>query len=475
MGLGADPAAASIRELAVAGSATDQQRVESAILTNQKMVFVWEDQSGPDSEVRFRFFTPATSQFSAVMTANAVSGGDQTDPVVTALADGGFAIAFASRPVGGDYDVFFRRFTNAGTPLDATDVAVNITTAGHQQHPALTRLSNSNLVIAFSGPGKDGQDLFFRRFAPDGTALDATEMPLNESGTDAVLAGDQARVRLSAFDAGEWVATFEDRATGNLYGVRLTGDGVLIPDPQGTATEFYFLLNGALPHDQFGQSVAGFGMQQCAVAFNSDTDGTAAGRRVRLRFFDSTGPASGDVAIGDAALRSQDPDVALISPTQLAVAWKSQELLGTNPVWSVYAQVFDLTGTPESAPLFLHADQSLDRGRPRVTPWANGGFVVSWETGAAGGGVAARTVAPLNVAPGVLSVALLGTPGAPQYRVMFAGFAGECYQLEAADVLGNWAAVLTTNAPAGTFHFDDPTGPISPHRYFRVKRKLSAL
>lgn len=62
--VGASLAFSNIRELAVSDGATDQQRIQSVLLDNGSMVFVWEDQSGTDSEVKYRVFDPNSSQFS---------------------------------------------------------------------------------------------------------------------------------------------------------------------------------------------------------------------------------------------------------------------------------------------------------------------------------------------------------------------------------------------------------------------------
>lgn len=468
-------ALANIRELPIPGDAIDQQRIQSAPLSNGWVVFVWEDQSGTNSEVRYRLFNPANEQYSFIRTANAEAAGDQVDPVIAPLFDGGFIIAFASRDPAGDYDVKFRRFDFTGFPDGPNDVLVNTTTGGQQQHPDITTLDNGEFVIAFSGPGGTGQDLFFRRFSAVGLPLDGSEIPLNTFGNDPVTIGDQGGVRVDTFPEGGWMAAFEDYATGELYGIRFSNSGVPYNDPEGSAEEFFFVLNEVTVHDQFEPALAAFGDEAFAVAFNSDTDGTAAGRRVQLRIFDSGGPGTGDIAVGDPSLRSQDAEVALINGPNLVVAWKSLELVGGSPVWSIYAQVFSLNGTPQGAPLFLHADQLINRSRPKVNPWLDGGFSVVWETGEAGGSVAGRTVAPVSGSPGMMGIALMGAPGAQTYQVSFLGFPGECYELQSADILNNWSAILTTNTPTGIFLYVDLEGAVTPHRFFRVKRKLSGL
>ncbi|GEM_PF-2392967 len=469
-------ATANIRELDVAGpGSADQQRVQSALLNNGTIVFVWEDRSGTDSEIRYRLFKPATSVFSAIQTANAASPGDQVDPVITPLFNGGFAIAFASRVADADYDVLFRRFDSAGVALDVADVAVNTTTAGSQQHPDITTLDDGSFVVAFSGPGSDGQDLFFRRFSPAGGALDVAEVELNAFGLDAVVAGDQAGVKIDTFPEGGWMAVFEDRASDDLYGVRFSNAGAPYRDPNGAIDEFYFLLNKATANEQFAPSLAAFGDEQFAVVYNSDTDGTAAGRRVLLRIFNSGGPVTGDIQVGAANQRSQDADVAPIGGPNLAVAWKTLEPAGGGDVWSVYSQVFTLGGSPLGTPLFMHSDQSINHARPHVIPWLDGGFATVWETGGAGGTVGARTVAPSTASPGMMSAFLTGPSEAQVYQISFIGFPGECYELQATDTLNNWSTILTTNAPSGSFLYADPDGAATPHRFFQVKRKLSGL
>jgi hypothetical protein len=464
---------ANIRELEIAGPAsTDQQRVRSTLLNNGMIVFAWEDQSGSDSDVHYRLFNPATSVFSAILTANVTTDGDQADPVITSLFNGGFAIAFASRPVGGDYDVLFRRFDSSGVALDVADVPVNTIVADSQQHPDITTLDDGSFVVAFSGPTGSGQDIFFRRFSPVGVALDAAEVLLNAFGLDAVTAGDQGGVKIDTFPEGGWMAVFEDRGSDDLYGVRFSNAGTPYQDPDGATDEFYFRLNDASANEQFGPSLAAFGDEQFAVVYNSDTDGTATGRRVLLRIFNSGGPVTGEILVGAANRRSQDADAAFIDGPNLAVAWTTLEPTGGGDVWSVYSQIFTLGGSPIGAPLFMHTDQSLNHGRPHVIPWLDGGFTTVWESGNT---VGARTVAPSTASPGVMSAFLAGPSETQTYQISFLGFPGECYELQAADALNNWSTILTTNAPTGGFFYTDPDGATTPHRFFQVKRKLSGL
>jgi len=93
----------------------------------------------------------------------------QAWPEVDMDASGNFAVAFTSRSEGsspGDLDVFVRRFSSLGAPLE-TEFRVNTFTAGHQDYSTLAMNGLDHIVVAWNSDGQDGDgwgvyaDIFF--------------------------------------------------------------------------------------------------------------------------------------------------------------------------------------------------------------------------------------------------------------------------------------------------------------------------
>lgn len=107
--------------------------------------------------------------------ANSYTAGVQRPAGVAALLDGGFVVAWDSAPVAGGtgqdgsgYGVYARRYNANGTPA-STAFRVNNTTAGDQKDPAIASLADGGFVVVWLDNGQPG--LFARRYDATGSAV----------------------------------------------------------------------------------------------------------------------------------------------------------------------------------------------------------------------------------------------------------------------------------------------------------------
>ncbi|NNG23745.1 DUF4214 domain-containing protein [Telluria aromaticivorans] len=155
-------------------------------------------------------------------------------PTVTALAGGGFVVAwdsYANNPWGfAASDIFFQRFDAAGNRVGEMTQA-NIDGGGSRYDASATALSDGGFVIAWQSESGDfdASGLFGRRFGADGSALEAREFALNE-----MRQGDQANPVLSALANGgfaaAWVDT-QDNGTVQVEARMLAGTDPGVPAP----------------------------------------------------------------------------------------------------------------------------------------------------------------------------------------------------------------------------------------------------
>jgi hypothetical protein len=135
-------------------------------LKDGRFVVTWtyyeygKPQHGDDSGVYARIFnangTSATDEFRV----NTTTAWDQQHSAITALRDGGFAIAFTSDPnvLGDDGDILVQRFTNTGQK-DGAEIRVNFTTRGNQSEPVIKELADGRVVVGWTDePIADGAD-----------------------------------------------------------------------------------------------------------------------------------------------------------------------------------------------------------------------------------------------------------------------------------------------------------------------------
>lgn len=159
------------------------------------------------------------------------SAGTPTHPSVIALPSG-FAVVWEA---GGD--VRLRIVGTDGTPSGGEQV-VNAATDGVQGSPVISALSNGRYAVAWIDRSKAGDaNVYVQRFLESGRRV-ATDQnaPVHDLST-----GDQTDVAIAASPAGEgsYVVTWLDGPTGAVRARYLGGsDGFLLNNEDGTETDF---------------------------------------------------------------------------------------------------------------------------------------------------------------------------------------------------------------------------------------------
>lgn len=196
-------------------------------------VVTWVDATGPDGDVgtiMARVFGANGVPVAPEFQVNTAGTSDQFQPSVTALAGGGFFIAWTdnSRGVdtGGDdtshYAIRGQLFDAAGTPA-GTEFRVNLVTTYGQSQPDVLALADGRFVVAFSdtssGLETGGDDTEFgairaRIFHADGSP-DGDEFLVNATTT-----GHQNEPQMTQLPDGRVVFAWSDYS----YGVETGGD-----------------------------------------------------------------------------------------------------------------------------------------------------------------------------------------------------------------------------------------------------------
>ncbi len=144
---------------AVAG---DQQLADVAVNSNGDFLVVWQSSvasgNGFDIWARLIKFDSNTLKYvpQTEFKVNPFVLLEQSTPVVTALSDNGFLVSY--RTLGEDEDKFAIKAQrlDAALALVPNDWIVNISTTGDQQNPAVAALPNGGYVILWDSPGQDG-------------------------------------------------------------------------------------------------------------------------------------------------------------------------------------------------------------------------------------------------------------------------------------------------------------------------------
>ena len=103
----------------------------------------------------------------------------QNAPVTTALSNGGFVVVWTSNDAAG-LGIFGQRFDASGHAVGTVEFAVNTTTAGDQTSPVVTALNNGNFVVAWLSGG----DIFAQTYDASGVKV-GSQLTLNSAASNA--------------------------------------------------------------------------------------------------------------------------------------------------------------------------------------------------------------------------------------------------------------------------------------------------
>lgn len=130
--------------------------------------------------------------------------GDQREPYITALDDGGWVVTWRSfGQDGSDYGIYQQAYASNGAPVGG-ETQVNTFTANQQLAMQVTGLNGGGWVVIWHSANQDGDGygVYQQAYAADGTP-EGAEIQVNT-----FTASDQQYPQVSALEDGGWVVTW---------------------------------------------------------------------------------------------------------------------------------------------------------------------------------------------------------------------------------------------------------------------------
>ncbi|HYG46331.1 MAG TPA: cadherin domain-containing protein [Allosphingosinicella sp.] len=209
-----------------------------------------------------------------------------------------------------------------------------------------------------------------QRFDAQGIAAGA-ETLVNQ-GT----AGSMVWPRVTSLASGGYVVTWETTdQTRDTYGTAIMGR---MFDAAGAPVGNEFRVNTQWFMDQQQPTITGLADGGFVVAWQTtDTSADGSGWAVKAQRFSAAGVAVGaEFRVNSVAFGSQNNiDIASLANGGFVVTWQTGNSLGTQ----VYAQAYNADGTAAGTQLLV-TDDFGSRTHGRVAGLPNGGFVVTWMT-----------------------------------------------------------------------------------------------
>jgi hypothetical protein len=297
---------------------------------------------------------------------NTRSSDRQTVPAVAAGPYGRFTIVWASyfqQQGGRSNDIFARRFDPNAHPL-GQEFQVNTTVTGNQTKPEIAADSQGNFVIVWQGPGSDAQDIFARRFDPNGVPLTG-EFRVNTQ-TEA----DQLHPRIAMNHSGAFVVAWQNEAPGiNEYD---RAGSLQIFTADGTRLGQEILFSGSL--DCRDPDVAIDARGSFVVVWMQEKPR----RSIRARLCNPTGtPRAESFVINSIDFSSvTQPSVAMDYHGNFVVTWDGHPKSASQD--DIHARPFDPNGIPLSDQFIVNTTSDQSQQDPRISMTSQGQFVIVW-------------------------------------------------------------------------------------------------
>ncbi|MCY1288334.1 RTX calcium-binding nonapeptide repeat (4 copies) [compost metagenome] len=173
---------------------------------------VWEGNGGGDASGIFaQRFNSSGTRVGGETRVNATTANDQTDPTVTVLKNGGYVITWqtslpdndGNEDTEGPGDIYSQLYNASGVKIGG-ETRVNTTTSGNQGDPRIAALTDGGYLVVWHGNGTgDADGIFLQRFNASGTKVGA------ETRINTTTAGRQESANIATLIDGGYVITWE--------------------------------------------------------------------------------------------------------------------------------------------------------------------------------------------------------------------------------------------------------------------------
>ncbi len=210
-------------------SYTDSDQGEPSVtaLADGGFVVTWtsEDQDGDSGGVYGQRYTSSGAKAGGEFQINSYTDSFQFTPSVTVLTDGGFVVTWTSNGQdGSSYGVYGQRYTSSGVKAGG-EFQINSYTDSYQEGSSVTALADGGFVVIWASDSQDGNwyGIYGQRYTSSGVKA-GDEFRIN-SYTDSF----QFTPSVTALTSGGFVVTWtsydQDGSDGGVYGQRYSADG----------------------------------------------------------------------------------------------------------------------------------------------------------------------------------------------------------------------------------------------------------
>ncbi len=293
---------------------------------------------------------------------------NQANAAVATDELGNFVVVWSSWFVSKSNEIRGRRFAADGSPIDANEFEINTIEAGNQKEPSVAMDDVGNFVVTWQGPGQDQNDIFAQRFDANGQKIDS-EFRVNSN-----IADEQLCPSVAMNDSGNFVVVWES------YNVPEIGKQAIcaqsydsLGQPLGNEIRVDD-INSVCRYPDVALTNSGLAI----VVWLKDSST----KEVYRRSFqaDGTLPVYNSLKVSDSPNFTSltRPSISVDSMGNYAIAWDGHPQDYEKD--DIYVVPFHYTGAPWPSQFLVNSTTTGAQRNPAVVMLDDGGhFVVLWE------------------------------------------------------------------------------------------------
>ena len=362
----------------------DQRNPAVAALSDGSFVAVWESfghgTDGSDLAAR-RFTVPGPATWATQFPVQESGAGEQTNPDVAGLTDGGFVVVWEFDGAGSEQMCILGQVFQAdGTP-DGDQFPVSLTPGERQIHPSVEGLPDGRFAVAWEDRLDEDEwgsaQIHYRQFPSEGPDAGLVQVSSNYQT-------NRGHPDLGTYPDGRsvvvWHAHVGEETYEEVFARFINADGSFAGAEFQVSTSWQF--------QQSNPAVAPLGPQGQLDAMvvwqrNIDDGGWETWDTYGERL-DADGSLAGDnFEVAGGASFQEDPAVGAIGDSALAVAWVGDGgLVQGGEGMDIFHRVLQPDGTPVSEEQFQTNEyERAEQSGPDVAVLVDGSFVVVWQFG----------------------------------------------------------------------------------------------
>jgi Ca2+-binding RTX toxin-like protein len=324
---------------------------------------------------------------------NTYTGQWQDNPDITQLNDGTIVVVWDSFYFEDDSDFYYiaaQRFTAEGERIGG-ELFLDNDLYGQSTHPSITALKDGGYAVAWeTAVGEsilDQTNVYTRTFNADGTPRGDTVLAHTRSGED------QYAASITATRNGGYTLTWTSYIPSNRD---LEWDEIYTRtfDAQGNPVSKIFHVNQVTEFDQHNSRATTLSNGRVLLTWESEYAGNmnpsgVESDAVRGRLYSAKGRALSDefLLIGDndgmnegIGLTDSSVDVAALEDGRFVVSWYETVLhRNRDTTFEIHAQVFNNNGSRNGDEIVVRAKSEGVPDHSAVTALDGGGFVIAWD------------------------------------------------------------------------------------------------